>query len=83
VFCIKMGHYAVTCPNKKKKKKQVAASAEVDELSYQFEDFSLIVCMSTSRYHPVYGTLIAEHPAICQGSESTLQILQSRGWIWR
>jgi hypothetical protein len=45
--CHKMGHYAGQCPNKKKK--QVAASMEVDEFSTKFEkDFSLLVCLSTS-----------------------------------
>ena len=31
--CNKMGHYAVVCPNKKKKKKQIAASTKVDEFA--------------------------------------------------
>ena len=45
--CHKMGHYAGQCPNKKKK--QVAASAEVDEFSARFEkEFSLLACLSTS-----------------------------------
>lgn len=34
--CQKFGHYAVQCSNKKKKK-QVATSAEVDEYATQFK----------------------------------------------
>jgi hypothetical protein len=46
--CHKMGHYAGQCPNKKKKR-QVAASAEVDEFTARFErEFSLLICLSMS-----------------------------------
>ena len=41
-----MGHYAGQCPNKKNK--QVATSTEVGEFSTKFEEFSLVVCLSTS-----------------------------------
>jgi hypothetical protein len=45
--CHKMWHYAGQCPNKKKK--QVAASAEVEEFSTKFKkEFSLLVCLSSS-----------------------------------
>ena len=44
--CHKFGHYAGQCPNKKKK--QIAASAEVEEFSTKFDkEFSLVVCLST------------------------------------
>ena len=48
--CQKMGHYAVTCPERKKgKRKNVAASTEVEEFSSQFEqEFSLIAGLSSS-----------------------------------
>ena len=41
--CHKMGHYAATCHNKKKnKKQQTTASAEVDDFSMRFQsEFSL------------------------------------------
>ena len=40
--CQKFGHYAGQCPNKKKKKQQTAASAEIDEYAARFErEFSL------------------------------------------
>jgi hypothetical protein len=42
----KMAHYAGQCPNKKKK--QTAASADVEEFSTRFEkDFSLLMCLSS------------------------------------
>ena len=46
-----MGHYAVTCPMKKDKGKgkNVAASAEVDEFTSQFDqEFSFMASTSTS-----------------------------------
>lgn len=45
-----MGHYAVTCPERKKgKRKNVAASAQVEDFSCQFEqELSLIVGLSSS-----------------------------------
>ena len=43
--CHKFGHYAGQCPNKKKK--QVAASADVEDFASTFErEFSLIACLS-------------------------------------
>jgi hypothetical protein len=44
--CHKFGHYAEQCPNKKKK--QTAASAEVEEFSTKFDkEFSFIACLSS------------------------------------
>ena len=43
--CHKFGHYVVQCPNRKKK--QVAASADVEDFASTFErEFSLIACLS-------------------------------------
>ena len=43
--CHKFGHYAVQCPNRKKK--QVAASVDVEDFASTFErEFSLITCLS-------------------------------------
>ena len=40
--CQKFGHYPGQCPNKKKKKQQTAASAEIDEYAARFDkEFSL------------------------------------------
>jgi hypothetical protein len=48
--CHKFGHYAGQCLNKKKK--QTAASAEVEEFSAKFDkEFSLVVCLSTRTTH--------------------------------
>jgi hypothetical protein len=48
--CHKFGHYGGQCPNKKKK--QIAASAEVEEFSAKFnKEFSLVVCLSTRATH--------------------------------
>ena len=46
----KQGHFASKCPDKKKKSNtQMAASAEVDEFSRNFnEDFFLIACMEST-----------------------------------
>ena len=45
--CHKFGHYAVMCPNRKKK--QVVAFADLEEFSSKFErEFSLIACLSSS-----------------------------------
>ena len=44
-----MGHYAVTCPMKKEKGKNVATSAEVEEFASQFDrEFSYMASTSTS-----------------------------------
>ena len=44
--CHKFGHYAVQCPNKKKK--QVAGSADLEEFSSKLErEFCLIACLSS------------------------------------
>ena len=44
--CHKFGHYVVWCPNKKKK--QVAASADMEEFSSKFDqEFSLVTCLAT------------------------------------
>ena len=50
--CHKFGHYVVQCPNKKKK--QVAASADMEEFASKFDrEFSLIArlptCSGTSK----------------------------------
>ena len=48
---LKMGHYAVTCLEKKNKRKgkDVAASAEIDDLASQFErEFSFIASLSSN-----------------------------------
>ena len=40
--CHKMGHYAARCLNKKKKKKQTAASAKINDFAARFQsEFSL------------------------------------------
>jgi hypothetical protein len=47
--CHKMGHFASQCPERKKKKPQMAASAAVDEFSKSFEeDFCFIAYMSST-----------------------------------
>jgi hypothetical protein len=48
--CQKQGHYAATCPERKKgNKKNVAASTTVDEFTAQFEqEFSLVAGLSSS-----------------------------------
>ena len=46
-----MGHYAVTCPEKKNKVrgKNVAASAEIDSFASQFErEFSFVASLSST-----------------------------------
>ena len=44
-----MGHYVVTCPMKKEKGKNVAASTEVEEFASQFDrEFSFMASTSTS-----------------------------------
>ena len=44
--CHKFGHYTVQCLNKKKK--QVAASADMEEFSSKFNrEFSLVTCLAT------------------------------------
>ena len=49
--CHKFGHYTSQCPNKKKK--QTAASAEVEEFSTKFDkEFSLIACLSSRTTTP-------------------------------
>ena len=63
--CQKMGHYAVTCPEKKNKDKgkNVAASAEIDPslLSLRGSSRSLLVFL-LRWFHPLqYGLWTAEH----------------------
>jgi hypothetical protein len=49
--CHKFGHYARQCPNKKKK--QIAASTEVEEFSTKFDkEFFLIACLSSRTTTP-------------------------------
>ena len=43
--CHKFGHYVGQCPNKKKK--QVATSVDVEEFIHKFEEYSLLVCLSS------------------------------------
>ena len=52
--CHKMGHYAATCPNKKKKKQQTSASAEIDDFAARFQsEFSLCIGhIEREREHP-------------------------------
>ena len=48
--CQKFGHYVGQCPNKKKKKQQTTASAEINEYFARFErDFSLFAGVSVER----------------------------------
>ena len=35
--CLKFGHYARQCPNKKKKKQQTTASTKIDDYVVRFE----------------------------------------------
>lgn len=47
--CGEMGHYASNCPKKKGKKKDVTASAKVEEFASRFEsEFALVVSLATS-----------------------------------
>lgn len=47
--CGKMGYCASQCPNKKGKKKAVAASTEVEECTSRFDsEFALVVSLVTS-----------------------------------
>jgi hypothetical protein len=47
--CHKMGHFASQCPERKKKKPQMAASIAIDEFAESFEeDFCFIACMSST-----------------------------------
>ena len=49
--CQRMGHYAVVCPEKKKKgeNKTMAASAEIEDFSERFDqEFGFITCESIS-----------------------------------
>ena len=49
--CQKFRHYVVQCPNKKKKKQQTAASANIDEFATRFErDFSLFASVSVEKH---------------------------------
>ena len=55
--CQKMGHYAVVCPEKKKKKKgknqDVAASAEIEDFAARFDrEFAFTTCESSSAGSP-------------------------------
>eukprot|EP00253_Pinus_taeda_P013157 PITA_13157 len=58
--CQKMGHYAVVCPEKKKKKgkdQSLAASAEIEDFAGRFDrEFAFTMCESSSAgstYHTV------------------------------
>jgi hypothetical protein len=47
--CHKMGHFASQCPERKKKKPQMATSTTVDEFAKSFEeDFCFIACISST-----------------------------------
>jgi hypothetical protein len=48
--CQKPCHYASSCPNKKKVKKEaeVTASAATDEFAEKFEEFSLMACLASN-----------------------------------
>ena len=68
--CQKMGHYAVVCPEKKKKGKNqtMAASAEIEDFSDSFDrEFGFIACESTRAGAPatevqrVHFPRLAEH----------------------
>lgn len=54
--CQKLGHYAVMCPEKKKKKgsdKPMATFAEIERFSKRFDwDFGFIACEATSAGSP-------------------------------
>ena len=53
--CQRMGHYAVVCPEKKKKgkNKTMATSTEIEDFSESFDqDFGFIACESTSAGSP-------------------------------
>ena len=54
--CQKMGHYAVVCPEKKKKKgknQSMASSAEVEDFADCFDqEFGFIACESSSARLP-------------------------------
>ena len=53
--CQKMGHYAVVCPEKKKKGKNqsMVASTEIEEFMNSFDrEFGFISCESTSVVSP-------------------------------
>ena len=54
--CQKMGHYAVVCSEKKKKKgknQSMAASAEVEDFADRFDwEFGFIACESSSAGSP-------------------------------
>ena len=52
--CHEFGHYFSDCPERKKGKKQVAASASVKELSSRMEDeFALIAYIVISTSHTI------------------------------
>jgi hypothetical protein len=55
--CHKFGHYVGQCPNMKKK--QVAASTNVEEFTHRFEkEYLLLVCLSSrASSFNIYGTL--------------------------
>jgi hypothetical protein len=60
--CHKFGHYARQCPNKKKK--QVAASTDVEEFTHRFEkEYSLLVCLSSMLR---FGYLGKWSPCVCE-----------------
>ena len=60
--CQKFGHYAGQCPNKKKKKHQTTASAEIDEYAARFErEFSLFVGACVERESSITSRNIEDH----------------------
>ena len=60
--CQKMGNYAGKCPNKKKKKQQIAAIAEIDEFAVRFErDFSLFAGVGVERASSITSRDFEDH----------------------
>ena len=61
-----MGHYARQCPNKKKKKQQTIALAEIDEFAARIErSFSLFVGVSVERASYISSSDIQGHMEHC------------------
>ena len=52
--CHKMGHYVAICPNKKKKKKQTVASAEIDDFATRFQS-ELSLCTGHIERESIYS----------------------------
>ena len=60
--CKNFGHYVGQCPNKKKKKQQTAANAEIDEFAARFErDFSLFAGVSVERASSITNRDFQDH----------------------